>query len=218
MARGAKYRLMAVDHPGYMGDQKTFAGKTGKEDALKRAEEFVRANAPRIPASFADPNQRAYVLVEKIYGNGDALPVARWEDDRRGGWKKTRNNPSTTGTKTMSTQAERRRNIILDPDLVSDLFQWHGGQDSFVYSLASTGMQNYVSISMVKRAISELEKDKSRVKDKKDKKHLLATIDGLYMVTDSPSEYTAKAAGLGDEDSGYDMYRENPRRVSKRRR
>lgn len=201
MARGAKYRLIAVDRPGYMGVQEVYPKK---EIALEHAEAFMRTHAPRWPASFAESSQRAYVLVEETYRSGDHYTVTKWYDDH-GVWKKTRGNPSPKTWSTTMPIDKRRRNIILDEDLVNDLFQWHGGQDSSVYSLASTGLHDYVSVSMIERAIRELESFKSTIKGK-DRKHLSNTIGGLYVVAESPNEYTAKAYGLGDKDSGYDMY------------
>lgn len=117
----------------------------------------------------------------------------------------------------MPQDAYHRRNLILDPKLVEALFQWHGGQFTPTYSLASTGMNNYVSQSMIERAVRELSSFKSSIKGK-EKKHLLKTIDELNMVLHYPEEYSTKAAGLGDEDAGYDRVNENPRRRAKRRK
>ncbi len=89
MARGAKYRLMAVDRPGYMGLHHTFSTK---ELALAAAEEFMRAYAPGPSASFTDQYQKAYVLVEETYRSGDHTTVAHWVGDY-GKWKKVRGNP-----------------------------------------------------------------------------------------------------------------------------
>lgn len=213
MPRGAKYRLIAVDRPGYMGAHETYAKK---EEALEHAEAFVRTHAPRAPAHFvASHDQRAYVLVEEFYRNGDHYTVAKWDDDR-GVWKKTRGNPSP-GERSMPQDAYHRRNLILDPELVQALFEWHGGQFTPTYSLASTGMSNYVSQSMIERAVRELSSFKSSIKGK-EKKHLLKTIDELYMVLESPREYSTKEAGVGDVDDGYDRVSENPRRRAKRRK
>lgn len=117
----------------------------------------------------------------------------------------------------MTQDAYHRRNLILDPELVQALFEWHGGQFTPTYSLASTGMNNYVSQSMIERAVRELSSFKSSIKGK-EKKHLLKTIDELNMVLHYPEEYSTKAAGLGDEDAGYDRVNENPRRRAKRRK
>lgn len=90
---------MAVDRPGYAGLHHTFSTK---ETALIAAEEFMRANAPKPPAVFTDPNQKAYVLVEETYRSGDHTAVAHWVSDY-GKWKKVRGNPSKRYSATRQT-------------------------------------------------------------------------------------------------------------------
>lgn len=52
--------------------------------------------------------------------------------------------------------------IVLDRDDVTELFNWHGGQGSAVYSLASTGLEHRVSVEMIVEAVNELQRDLTR--------------------------------------------------------
>jgi len=144
----------------------------------------------------------------------------------RGGLREQKSRKNSGGRMRRSNaqpgeRAYYRRNLILPPEVIEPLYSWHGGQYTGVYSLASTGDHDYVSQSMIDRAISELEADRRKVKSKKDKKDLGNLIGDLDMVSSSPSEFSTKEAGLGDEDSGYDEYGmrldevENPRARSR---
>jgi len=54
-------------------------------------------------------------------------------------------------------------NIVLDSDLVENIFSWHSGQVSPSYSLASTGLHNPVSLEMIKDCLSELNQKKNKI-------------------------------------------------------
>lgn len=118
MPRGAKYRLIAVDRPGYMGAQEVYPKK---EEALGHAEVFVRTHAPRAPAHFvASHDQRAYVLVEEFYRNGDHYTVAKWDDDH-GVWKKTHGNPTSDSGQRSSSMASRSEALSVEKSVLDGI-------------------------------------------------------------------------------------------------
>lgn len=111
------------------------------------------------------------------------------------------------------TKAWYRRNLILPLEVdhpqaepgetvVGTLHAWHGGQNSAVYSLASTGDHDYVSASMVERAVNELERDLRKASTKQDVSDLVRTLGELNIMLGHPEDYTTGE----DEDSGYDDY------------
>ncbi len=115
-----------------------------------------------------------------------------------------------------------RRNLIVDRDLVLRAMDWHGGQGSMVYSFASTGLEDYVSPSMIDAAVAELEADlvsnkkapKDRRLNRKEVRELKDLIGELDAVARFSSEHTTKEAGVGDVDSGYAtwlMEEDNPK-------
>ena len=103
----------------------------------------------------------------------------------------------------------KKRFLILPEGVAEQLYNWHGGQWSGVYSLASTGDHDLVSPAMIERAISELEQDRKRVKSRKDKRELDNLISELDMVLSSPREFSAREAGMDIEESDYE-YSRNP--------
>ena len=95
------------------------------------------------------------------------------------------------------------RNIVMDEALTSRVFDWHGGQFTMTYSLASTGKGDLVSASMLDAAADELEvpsKHPVSAEDKEDCDDLIATLRDL---ADYPDEDTAERMGLYPHDSGY---------------
>jgi len=95
------------------------------------------------------------------------------------------------------------RNVVLEPELVERIFQWHGGQSTMTYSLASTGMSDFVSPSMCDAAADELMrpgKFPSSPEDQADCDDLIATLQDL---ADYPDENTAEYMGCSTTDSGY---------------
>jgi hypothetical protein len=109
----------------------------------------------------------------------------------------------------------RRRELILpneaDPDsdlkdsVLDALYQWHGGQSSAVYSLASTGHSDLVSRSMIAAAVRELERDLLSARDK-DKAHLQALLGELEMILSYPEGASAEEAGMDIEEYEYDTW------------
>ncbi len=97
----------------------------------------------------------------------------------------------------------KKRFIILPEGVATQLYNWHGGQWSGVYSLASTGDHDLVSPAMIERAISELEQDRSKIKNRKDKRDLGNLIGELDMVLSSPYEFSAKEAGMEIDEYEY---------------
>lgn len=98
----------------------------------------------------------------------------------------------------------RKRQIMLPEGLVEKLFEWHGGQSTAVYALASTGMRDLVSLSMIDAAKEELDKDRSRVRGQKEKRELAATVTGLDEVRHFWREHSAQEAGMDVEEYEYD--------------
>lgn len=99
----------------------------------------------------------------------------------------------------------RRREIVLPEPLVERLFEWHGGQDTAIYALASIGMRNLVSLSMIDAAMAELERDaraRLTLQDKKSLKHVIA---GLSEVRQYWKEHSHRDSGAALEESEYEM-------------
>lgn len=102
-----------------------------------------------------------------------------------------------------SDREKYRRNLILDRDLASRVMEWNEGQGSELYSFASSAMNDYVSQSMIERAIDELSRLERRA-DRKGKKEIRELVGELQSVLFSPYEHSTKAASGDDDDSGYD--------------
>ncbi len=99
----------------------------------------------------------------------------------------------------------RRRHLILPPGLVTRLSMWHGGQGSWVYALASTGAEHYVSRSMVDAAASELARLRSHANkfSRLQKLELKRLIGDLDNVSRYWNEFSSEEAGAG-RGEGYD--------------
>lgn len=95
-----------------------------------------------------------------------------------------------------------RRNVILDEDLALKAMDWHGGQGSMVYSLASTAYAGHlVSPSMIDAAIVELEQDRRGEHDKGDRK-LAEDLANLIGELDDVARFSDEHLYEG-EDDGY---------------
>ena len=154
-----------------------------------------------------------------------------------------RKNPTTHKTKgrksnpaiKRGTKAWHRRNLILpseidhpqagrDETLVGTLYAWHGGQDSAVYSLASTGDHDYVSASMIESAMDELERSLNRAPTHRpvDVSDLVRALGEMNIILGHPEDFTTKNVLGEDVDSGYDDYGlgrdqiDNPPKIPKR--
>lgn len=97
------------------------------------------------------------------------------------------------------SQQTRKREIILPHELIEPLSQWHSGMDS-IYALSSTGANDLVSISMITRALEELERIQRRHPDDE----LDNLIGELQMITMSPREFSAREAGMDIEEYEFD--------------
>jgi hypothetical protein len=95
------------------------------------------------------------------------------------------------------------RNIVLDLELVDRIDSWHGGMNTMVYSLASTGREELVSPSMCDAAADELEQPSKFPRDEETQADLDDLIATLRDLADYPDESTAEAYGLDSTDSGY---------------
>lgn len=104
----------------------------------------------------------------------------------------------------------RKRQIVLPADLVARLFEVHGGQFTATYALASSGMRDLVSLSMIDACKAELEALQGsrswQSASRADKLELDAAVNGLSEVRQFWRESSAKEAGmdLGDDDYEYD--------------
>ena len=98
----------------------------------------------------------------------------------------------------------RRREIMLPEELVPKLFDWHGGQFTAVYALASTGMRNLVSLSMIDAALRELEgvERKARAADRE---NLSEVIGELQAVRSYWKEHSYEESGAAEEGQEYEM-------------
>lgn len=108
----------------------------------------------------------------------------------------------------LPTEADQDSPFPLDGGVVGALYEWHGGQSSMVYSLASTGAHDLVSRSMIRAAIDELQPDLLRSSGK-DRKHLEALIADLEMILDYPEGASASEAGMDIEEYDYDTWTDN---------
>jgi len=97
----------------------------------------------------------------------------------------------------------RERAIILPEGLVEHLFKWHGGQSTAAYALASTGMRELVSLSMIDAAVSELEAVESKLRSR-EKKELGSLLDDLQTVRHFWKEHDAREAGMDVKKYEYD--------------
>ncbi len=114
----------------------------------------------------------------------------------------------------------RKRQIILDPEIVRALGDWHSGMDA-IYALSSTGDLYLVSLSMIDAALNLLEREergiKVRLKEAKQRKdksiikstgsnlrHINKLIGDLKNVRIFWKENSAKEAGMSNHDDGYD--------------
>lgn len=89
------------------------------------------------------------------------------------------------------------------PSLLDNLYDWHGGQSSAVYALASTGSSHLVSLSMIDAALDDLRSTLRGLKGRgSNKKHLRSTIEDLSSVRLFWPEFSAKEHGISAE--GYD--------------
>ena len=97
----------------------------------------------------------------------------------------------------------RRRQIILPETLVERLFEWHGGLFTAIYALASSGMRDLVSLSMIDAAMVELEKEKKSARGAR-RAELNAVIAGAQEARTFWREHSAKEAGLDVDEYEYD--------------
>ena len=98
----------------------------------------------------------------------------------------------------------RKMQLMLEPDLVSRLHEWHGGQTSYLYALASWGQSHLVSPSMIDGGLIELRQDLAKARGK-DKKHCKDVLSDLEDVRTYWTENTAKRAGLDVDEYQYDQ-------------
>jgi hypothetical protein len=174
---------------------------------------------------------REQYVIQALNANGDVV-IDNQGSGRTVRHLKARNPTGRTRTKNAheGDPDYHRRNVILpygeraDQSLALRVLDWHGGQNSMLYSLGSTGMSDYVSPSMIDAGVDELEsiahKQKTTKKghrlSKNDMRELKDLIGELDAVARFSSEFTTEEAGLGDVDSGYATWlmedvEENPR-------
>lgn len=93
----------------------------------------------------------------------------------------------------------RKRQIILEPQVVEHLFEWHGGQNSALYALASSGMRDLVSLSMIHAALGELEREKGATE-------LVGELDTILRFW---PEHSTQEYGMDLDESEYEYDEEN---------
>lgn len=99
----------------------------------------------------------------------------------------------------------RKRQIILEPELVEQLFDWHGGQFTPTYALASTGQNNLVSLSMIDAVLNELGPlSRSQSTPKRDRAELRDLLGDLDAVRRFWREHSAEWAGMDIKEYEYD--------------
>ena len=101
----------------------------------------------------------------------------------------------------------RKRQIVMDPELVRRVDHWHSGQFSRSYALASTGARDLVSLSMVDAALFELRQERERFRTRLKAgqlRDLGKTIDALAYLRTYWAERSAAAAGMDVEEYAYD--------------
>lgn len=103
----------------------------------------------------------------------------------------------------------RKRQIILPPELVTELSQWHASQDDPLYALSSTGAADLVSLSMIDAALASLEDAKREaelsagemggpfVKQIDDVQGDLSTVRQFW------KEHSAQESGMDTEDEDF---------------
>lgn len=174
-----------------------------EEIALQAMETRIRDDSPTCCACGED-------MTPGHSCGSDVQPNAHRPNVRGGGHV----NPSWS----KAEELWRRRELILpndseDPDsgleqgVVDELFSWHGGQGSSVYSLASTGLNNLVSRSMIDAALPELNRSLRSAKGK-EKKQLEALISELQMIRSHGQEFSAREAGMDIDEYEYDTWSE----------
>lgn len=110
----------------------------------------------------------------------------------------------------------RLRQIILPEEVRHRVEDWHGGQGSATYRIVSIGYKHLVSLSMIDRALLELERElrmderpahglsgRSRM-SRSERQSLEGTAGELAAVRAFWREHSAKEAGLEEHDEGYD--------------
>lgn len=123
-----------------------------------------------------------------------AVKRAGYHQDRAGTWRAPNASPEDPDY--------HRRNVVLEEKLALSAMEWHGGQGSMLYSLASTAYAGHlVSPSMIDAAIGELKQAQSWDNVKEDRalatelQDLIGELDGVARFSD---EFTYEG-----EDDGY---------------
>jgi len=203
--RRSGFRVIAVDRPGFASGegQPVLASRAA---AFAWAEDFMRQHRPQ-PASFTSYGQQQapYVLIERLYASGDHTTLAHWHGNT-GKWVPVaRANPSST-----PQNVWRRRQIIMEPELVERVSEWHGGQSTPTYALASWGLHHFVSLSMIDAALRELKRTRARERQadarmtSEDRRSLRDLIGDLETLRTYWKESSAHEAGASQDDDGYD--------------
>jgi hypothetical protein len=103
----------------------------------------------------------------------------------------------------------RKMLLIVESDVGSQLYDWHGGQSSATYRLASWADSHLVSVSMVEDAMDELESVYRRIKadknysakDRRELKNLIDVLHDEYMI--GWAEHDAAESGMSMTEDEY---------------
>jgi len=81
--RKVRFRVIAVDRPGYTGRTPMF---DSPEEAMEYAGQFMRGNRPMSAAAWMSRDAKPYVLVEESHPTGDHYALAKWVG-KNGAWE-----------------------------------------------------------------------------------------------------------------------------------
>jgi len=152
----------------------------------------VRGGSVRFTAAHPQPRRNPRTPITATKTRTGAMRVcqttSRRESDRMTKlfMRAVRSKPGTT----VRGNPTSKMNIALPPEVVTALFEWHGGQSTPTYSLASTGLHHTVSLDMIRAAKEELGRVLSRTPRSKERSHLLRLLDTLHTIQQYPEEYT----------------------------
>lgn len=104
-----------------------------------------------------------------------------------------------------NSQLWRKRCLVLPGEVVERLFQWNGGQSTMIYRLASSGMRQPVSLSMIDMAIKEGEWAEKSLPRGAKKKDLGRLLDDLQVIRHFWKEHGVQEAAYEYDNADYGL-------------
>lgn len=176
--------------------------RRGKLDTQRRlarvTSEHTRREKPFDPAAPREHYAKPHHFAVNVRGGGRKDPSWSPEEEL---WRRRE--------LILPIEADTDAPFPLEGGVVGALYQWHGGQGSMVYSLASTGDHDLVSRSMIRAAADELKRELPRTSGE-DREHLEALIDELEMILYYPEGASASGSGMDIDEYEYDTWSEWP--------